>query len=254
MTRSALLVSCRTAACLVILAALGPRDVGAQTAAASSPTASANLSDLPLTEIRSRDMHAETLVIFLSGDGGWADIDRQIGSTMAERGMDVIGFDNRAYLRSGRRDADGTAGDVGRVAEHYMRLWGNRRLVIAGYSRGAAFAPFVVTRLSPELRRRVALVAMLGLPEHASFRYRFSDLWATRTSAKDAPILPELERLRGTNMMCVFGQKEDESLCRSVDSSLVFPVGRSGAHHFDGDYRAITDLILARVGLAAGAR
>ena len=239
----------RAAVFLLILAALGSPDARAQSAA-TSPATSTDLSDLPLTEIRSRDGHAETLAIFLSGDGGWADIDRQIGSTMAERGVDVIGFDDRAYLRSGRRDADGTARDVARVAEHYMRLWGNRRLVIAGYSRGAAFAPFVVTRFSPELRRRVALVAMLGLPEHASFRYRFSDLWATRTSAKDAAILPELERLRGTNMVCVFGQNEDESLCRSVDSSLVFPVGRSGAHHFDGDYRAITELILARIALA----
>lgn len=251
MMRSAMTVSRRTVVFLLMLTALGPRGMRSQTTVASSPAVSVDPSDLPLTEIRSRDQHAETLVIFLSGDGGWADIDRQIGSTMAERGMDVIGFDNRAYLRSGRRDADGTAADVARVAEHYMRLWGNHRLVIAGYSRGAAFAPFVVTRLSPELRRRVALVAMLGLPEHASFRYRFSDLWATRTNAKDAPILPELERLRGTNMMCVFGQKEDESLCRSIDSSLVFPVGRTGAHHFDGDYRAITDLIIARVGLSA---
>ena len=87
---------------------------------------------------------------------------------------------------------------------------------------------------------------MLGLPEHTSFVYHFSDLWSTKTSDKD-PILPELEKLRGTNMMCVYGVKEDESLCRSVDSTLLYPVRREGAHHFDADYRAITDLILARL-------
>ena len=210
--------------------------------------AAANVSDLPVVELRATG-HTGTLVIFLSGDGGWADIDRQIGQTLAQRGVDVIGFDLRSYLRSGKRNADGTAADVQRVALHYLPLWGDTRLVIAGYSRGADFAPFVATRLSPELRGRLALVAMLGLQEHASFHYRFSDLWATTTSPKDAPILPELERLRGTNMLCVYGTKEDESLCRNIDPSLVYPVGKVGGHHFDGDYRALTDLIVARMGL-----
>lgn len=208
------------------------------------------VSDLPVVEVRATG-HTGTLVIFLSGDGGWADIDRQIGQTLAQRGVDVIGFDLRSYLRSGKRNADGTAADVQRVALHYMPLWGDTRLVIAGYSRGADFAPFVATRLSPELRNRLTLVAMLGLQEHASFHYRFSDLWATTTNPKDAPILPELERLRGTNMVCVYGTKEDESLCRNIDPSLVFPVGKVGGHHFDGDYKALTDLILARMALGA---
>ena len=91
---------------------------------------------------------------------------------------------------------------------------------------------------------------MFGLQEHASFRYRFSDLWATTTNRKDTPILPELERLRGTNMLCVYGTQEDESLCRNIDPTLVYPVAKVGGHHFDGDYRALTDLILARMALA----
>jgi len=208
-----------------------------------------DVSDLPIVELRATG-HTGTLAIFLSGDGGWADIDRQIGQTLAQRGVDVIGFDDRSYLRSGKRSADGTAADIQRIALHYMALLGDTHLVLAGYSRGADFAPFVATRLAPELRSRLTLIAMLGLQEHVSFHYRFSDLWATTTNAKDPPILPELERLRGTNMLCVYGTKEDESLCREVDPSLVYPVAKVGAHHFDGDYRALTDLILARMALA----
>jgi type IV secretory pathway VirJ component len=217
-----------------------------QAGAQGSPAEPDDLNGLPVVEVRAK-VHADVLAIFLSGDGGWADIDKQIGHTLAEKGVDVVGFDDRAYLRSGRRDADGTASDVARVATHFMRAWGNQKLIILGYSRGAAFAPFVVTRLSPALKERVALVAMLGLPEHVSYKYRFSDLWATRTRAEDPLILPELEKLKGTNMMCIFGKEEDESLCRSIDPALVFPIGREGGHHFDGDYRALTDLILARM-------
>ena len=206
-------------------------------------------SDLPLVELRSGGQ-AKTLAVFLSGDGGWADIDRQIGQTLAERGVDVIGFDDRAYLRGGERGPEGTARDVARAAAFYMERWGDTRLVLAGYSRGANFLPFVANRLPPALRARLALVAMLGLEERASFKYRFSDLWATRSRATDTPILPELERLRGTNMLCVYGKDEDESLCRGIDSTLVHPVMRPGKHHFDGDYRALTSLIVARLDAA----
>jgi type IV secretory pathway VirJ component len=216
----------------------------------SAPGAAVDVRDLPVVELRAKGP-SNTLAIVLSGDGGWADIDRQIGQTLAERGVDVIGFDDRAYLRSGKRDADVVGADIDRVAAHYMSAWNDQRLVLVGYSRGAAFAPFAATRLSPDLRRRLSLVAMLGLPEHAGFKYRFSDLWATRSNPKDTPILPELERLRGTNMLCVYGTKEDESLCREVDPTLVYRVAREGGHHFDGDYRSLTELILARMGAAA---
>ena len=215
-----------------------------------TPSALPDVRDLPVVELRATGP-SNTLAIVLSGDGGWADIDRQIGQTLAERGVDVIGFDDRAYLRSGKRDANGVGADVGRVAAHYMSAWNDQRLILVGYSRGAAFAPFAATRLSPDLRRKLALVAMLGLPEHAGFKYRFSDLWATRSNPKDTPILPEIERLRGTNMLCVYGTKEDESLCREVDPTLVYRAAREGGHHFDGDYRSLTGLILARAGMAA---
>lgn len=219
-------------------------------AQARAATSLPEVRDLPLTELRASGP-SETLAIVLSGDGGWADIDRQIGQALAGRGVDVIGFDDRAYLRSGKRDPNSVGADVERVAAHYMSLWSDQRLVLVGYSRGANFAPFIATRLSPDLRRRLALVAMLGLEKHAGFRYRFSDLWATHSNPSDPPILPELERLRGTNMLCVYGTKEEESLCREVDPALVYPVSRNGGHHFDGDYRSLTELILARMGRPA---
>ncbi len=236
---------CRTKVTVLAVALVLPTLLGAQ----SSPSVAPGVSDLPVFELRSA-VPSETLAIVLSGDGGWADIDREVGRTLSARGVDVVGFDDRAYLKGGHRSPDGTASDVARVAEHYMQAWGDRRLVLVGYSRGADFAPFIATRLPSDLRQRLALVAMLGLSEHAGFKYHFSDLWSSHSDPHDPAILPELQRLRGTNMMCVYGTKEDESLCRSVDSTLVFRDARVGGHHFDGDYRAIADLILQRLNAA----
>ncbi len=216
--------------------------------AQGAPAPASDVRDLPIVELRAHEP-STTLAVVLSGDGGWADIDRQIGQTLAERGVDVIGFDDRAYLRAGKRDANSVGADVQRVAQHYMSLWNDQHLVLVGYSRGADFAPFVATRLSPDLRRKLALIAMLGLEDHAGFKYRFSDLWAKHSNPSDPPILPELQKLRGVNMLCVYGTKEEESLCRGIDPTLVYPVPRIGGHHFDGDYKSLTELIMSRIGL-----
>jgi type IV secretory pathway VirJ component len=211
------------------------------------------VDDLPLVEVQAAN-HTGTLAVFLSGDGGWADIDRRVGEVLAQHGIDVIGFDDRAYLRGKPRTPDGVGADVARAAAAYLSRWNDQRLVLIGYSRGADLLPFVATRLPPSLRARLALVAMLALQERASFRYRFSDLWATHSRPSDIPIRPELERLRGANMLCVYGRDEEESLCRAVDTTLVHPEARPGGHHFDGDYRAIASLILARLDLATNRR
>ncbi|MEO8561483.1 MAG: AcvB/VirJ family lysyl-phosphatidylglycerol hydrolase [bacterium] len=244
-------VSSRTARALGCLAAAAV--VIATPLAAQLPAS--GVGDLPVVEVRATG-HTGTLAIFLSGDGGWADIDRQIGGVLAERGIDVIGFDDKAYLRGTHRDADGTARDVARVASFYLSSWSDHRLVLIGYSRGADLLPFVVTRLPSALRSQLALVAMLAVQERASFTYRFSDLWATRSRVTDIPIRPELERLRGVNMVCVYGEDESESLCRGVDSTLVRPMKRPGKHHFDGDYRAIAAWLVAQLdaGLARSPR
>ena len=209
--------------------------------------------DLPLVEVRGAT-HTGTLAVFLSGDGGWADIDKKIGEVLAQRGIDVVGFDNRAYLRGKDRTPDGTGADVARAAGAYLSRWNDQRLVLLGYSRGADLLPFVAARLPASLRPHLVLVAMLALQERASFHYRFSDLWATHSRPSDIPIRPELERLRGANMMCVYGRDEEESLCRTVDTTLVHPEQRPGKHHFDGDYRAIASLILARLTPATSRR
>jgi type IV secretory pathway VirJ component len=239
----------------VSLAGATPFVAQAQTSSVAMLPAAQDVSDLPLVAVRATG-HTGTLAVFLSGDGGWADIDKQIGEVLAERGIDVVGFDDKAYLRGKQRNAQGTASDVTRAAAHYLQAWNDHRLVLVGYSRGADLLPFVANRVPPSLRSRLALVAMLGMQERASFTYRFSDLWATHSRASDLPIRPELERLRGLNMACVYGRDESESLCRGVDSTLVQPMARPGKHHFDGDYRAIAAWLVTRLdaGLARNPR
>ena len=61
--------------------------------------AASGIADIPLVEIpgeagkAGNSAGADTLAIFWSGDGGWRDIDREIGQELARSGMPVVGVE-----------------------------------------------------------------------------------------------------------------------------------------------------------------
>ncbi len=203
------------------------------------------LRDLPLVEVPGAQPGGNTLAVLLTGDGDWASVDRQLAAELSRRGIALVGFESRSYLRAKRRTPDATARDVARVLQHYLPAWHRERVVLIGYSRGADLLPFVVNRLPADLRQHVARVAMIGLANHASFEFHWVDLLSDTSRPTDLPILPELQRLRGTSMVCVYGVDEEDSLCRSAPARLVKKFTHEGGHRFKGDYRALADVIMA---------
>ena len=212
---------------------------------AQAPTlANDPLDGLPIVEVPARaGTTPSTLAIFLSGDGGWATLDRQTAGELADHGVAVVGLNSRSYLMH-RRTPEQTADDVARIARAYGARWGSRRLVLVGYSRGADLVPFVATRLPTDLRQRTALVAMLGPERAANFQFHWIDVVRDASRPDDRPLAPELARLRGTRLLCVYGTEEKDTACRGADSTLVRVVARDGDHHLGGDYPGLARLIL----------
>ena len=206
-----------------------------------------NVRDLPIVELRAAHPTSATVVIILSGDGGWADIDQKVGQRLQARGVNVVGLDMRDYLRNGHRTPSGIGSDVSRIARRYMALWQLNNVAIVGYSRGSDLAPFAATNLASDIRPHLTLIAMLTLLERASFVYHFSDLWRTTSGKGDIPILPQIEALKGVPIVCIYGKDEKESLCRAAPPGLMTVVARNGQHHFDGNFTALGDIVYEAV-------
>lgn len=232
----------RVVACAALLATTVVAPLRAQDSP-PEPKPANELADLPLVELPAQNGRADAIAIFLSGDGGWADLDRHLSEELSRRGIGVVGVSSRAYLAQ-RKSPDQAAADVARIARAYMARWGADRLVLVGYSRGAGMLPFVATRLPPDVRDRVALLAMFGMERWANFQFHWIDVVRDVHRKDDLSVAPELARLRGQRMLCVYGSEERDSACRDADSTLITKVERRGGHHFDGDYRALGDLVL----------
>lgn len=187
-----------------------------------------DVGDLPLVEVGATGSDS-TFAILITGDGGWAAADRGLSASLATHGVPVVGLDAPAYLGRGRTP-DESARDLGRIIRHYIAAWHRNRVIVIGYSRGADMAPFMVARLPDELQHRVALVALLGPSGSVGFQYHLVDLVANIHRAGDLPVMPEIERLRGTPVLCIYGRDDRHAICPELDPSLARPILRTGGH------------------------
>lgn len=245
---------------LLVAALVAAAPLAAQAPATPTPT---DLRDLPLVEVAlaatptapasaARPLSARSVAVLITGDGDWAAIDKGIAGAVAAGGVPVVGLKARAYLEHGTRTPDGLTRDVERVARAYMGRWGRDRLVLLGFSRGADFLPFVVNRLAPDLRDRLALVGMYGAEQGASFQFHLLDLISDTHRATDLPVAPELARMvarPGVRAFCVYGADEKDSVCKTApDTPSLHHIERGGAHHFDKNYPGLGRLALDELG------
>ena len=218
---------------------------GAQTT--NAPVAG-EIGDLPLVEVPARGTPT-ALAVILSGDGGWASLDRGVGDALAASGVGVVGLNSLSYFWT-TRTPDGAAADLARVLRHYRDAWHVSRVVLIGYSRGADVLPFLASRLPAELRSTVQLIALLGPVRTTDFEFHLTD-WLGGNDPTALPIAPEVEKLRDLRLLCVQGEQEDDSLCPTLDATLAHRFVLPGAHHFGGDYGVIAARILAEAGAPA---
>ena len=203
-----------------------------------------SLQDLPLVEVPAKEPGVHNiLAVIISGDGGWAGIDRDIANTLSTKGVPVVGLNSLQYFWK-RRTPEESSRDLERIISHYLLHWGKERAILIGYSLGADVLPFMANRLPREVLDHVSLIALLGPDEKIDFEFHLS-YWLGDSSGGNArSVFPEVEKLKGKKILCFCGEEETDSLCHKMDASLAKIIILKGGHHFGGDYEGITETLL----------
>lgn len=206
------------------------------------PVATDALADLPITEIRDKDVpESDTFAIFLSGDGGWADLDDGVSQELASRGIPVVGMSSLKYFWAARTP-DTVADDIGRIAEYYLLQWNKKKFILVGYSFGADVAPFAANRLGADVSPALAGMALLGSSHNATFEFHVAD-WLG--SDDDGPqTKPEIEKLSPLPVLCIYGESEEGSVCPDLSGAGVTNLKLQGGHHLGGSFDTVADAIV----------
>lgn len=202
----------------------------------------ATAGELPLVEVPAAPAQpaSDTFVVMISGDGGWANIDKSIARTLAGQGMPVVGLNSLQYFWT-KRTPESAARDLQSIVDTYLGRWQKSRVVLVGYSRGADVLPAMASRLAPATQSRIRLVVLLSPSPNAEFEFHVMD-WM-KDSKRGIAVRPDLEKI-AARTICVWGEDDSESLCNGLALPHVKVVTLKGAHHFDGGYEALGRLII----------
>ena len=210
--------------------------------------AAANPSSLSLESSAVRDFGghrgAPVAVAFFSGDMGFHfGMSGDLAQALADRGMPVIGFSSPKYFgrHRSRAEADAIVADAVRLT---LARTGARRLVLVGQSYGADIIATVAADLPPELRARLAAVAMV-VPAQSVY-FRADPLGFAYRGTPDARPLDTIGRIDAGRLVCIYGVEEEDSLCPPLAARGVAVAGLPGGHfmHHDSDRVVATLLTL----------
>ena len=235
---------------LLAAALAGVLGGGCVTSGAPRPgetAADARVRHLPLIERPVRDPRGNLLAVMITGDGGWGLLDRHLAHGLAGYGIPDVGLSSLRYFWT-KRTPDEASRDLACILRHYLAAWHKEKAILIGYSFGADVLPYMASRLPEDLRHHVALVAILGPSTQATFEFKLSDWLTGGKRSEGYPTKPEVKRLKGMNVICVYGKREKDSLCPQLDPGDAKLIETPGSHHFDHDYKNLTYIIVRESG------
>ena len=214
------------------------------TAAAPPPPAPASLANLPLYEVPAAAKPSDWMAVFYTGDGGWAELDREVSHRLAANGVGVVGISSLRYFWSLKPPEDAAA-DLARIIRNYSTTWHKKHFMLVGYSFGADVIPAIYNHLPADERAEVGAIGLIGPSPRAQFEIKMVG-WLGRNGNGD-PTLPQVEMMRDLPIVCIHGSDETDSLCPDLTNKSAKNVAIGGGHHFGGDYDALSKALLARL-------
>lgn len=204
-------------------------------------------SDLPLIEVgvdlAQLSKKTDSLAIILTGDGGWAEIDKNIAKILAEKGVPTVALDSLSYFWKVRTPEE-TAKDVEAIISQYLEKWNKKKVILIGYSFGADVLPLVANNLNTDIQGKISLIALLGMGKTAAFEFRLSSWMNADTNPNRIPILPAIEKMKWANSICIYGIDDDAANCLPTEQLGVKIISMPGDHHFDEKYDVLVQHIL----------
>lgn len=197
----------------------------------------------------------DVLTILYSGDGGWADLDKQLGNAFVARGIPVLGVNAFKYFWR-NRTPDESAAQLDALMTKYVNQWHKPRVWLVGFSFGADVLPTIINKLSPANRARIAQLVLLSPSHDTSFEIQFEGYMITqgRFKAFVKTLLEKFNKVEHYDalppaqalghqfpVVCYYGKDEaDDALCTDPGLPSWFVVhAKNGDHHFEGGYQPL---------------
>lgn len=191
------------------------------------------------------------VAVFFWGDMGFnVGMGPSIARRLAAQGVPVLGVNALAAFAH-RRTPQETRLLVRDATLRALHAPGARRVLLVGQSFGAGVLLAGLDGLSPELRARVAMVALIVPPDSLLLRATPGGVFSFGT---DGPALPAAHRLDWAPALCIHGAEEADSLCPLWRAQNVTRIALPGGHFLHEDAALVAATLLRGLATAGPTR
>jgi len=201
------------------------------------------VEEMPL-HLFSQPNNKTELIVYVTGDGGWNSFSQEMSQSFVRQGYNVVALDSKKYFWNAKTPERFTQ-DIERVINHYMKTWKKSTCMITGYSFGADVIAFLPHLVSPNLRAKIVLLAMVSPGISTDFEVHVSDLLSDNEPTDRKFNTKDIIQQATLPTVCIFGSEEKLRLKDELkETANLRLIELPGAHHFNHQTESIVQQIL----------
>lgn len=193
--------------------------------------------------------HADVAVVVFSGNMGFHIGEAvAVSNALAARGLPVVGVNSLTYFNRARTPAEATA-LVEAAMDRALRVSRRPKVALVGLSFGADILHVALAGLPPAYREKVRNVVLV-VPG-AILQLQASPLEVFPIQAPDLDGTVTARRLGWAPTICIWGIKEQDSLCPKLAGTRIRLEPLPGGHMLQRDDEGIAAHIAAAIDASA---
>lgn len=198
---------------------------------------------IPTSCIHHYPVEGKLVVLFYSGDGGWANLTTTVSKHLQHVGISVHGIDCMHYFWDEKTPEQAARNLEQLITETCLP---EQSLILMGYSMGADVLPSIAVRLPEKILHRVDHIILMSATHRAELKFRFIGWLGFATPAHlGHPLLPDLKSLSHISITCLAGEKENDSILSEDLTGIAATLRLPGGHHYASDYDRLSKEILS---------
>jgi type IV secretory pathway VirJ component len=201
------------------------------------------IKNLPLSVTYAKTQDKEKpAALIISGDGGWYSFEQSIADNFAGIGIPTIGLDSKKYFWK-RRTPDQSAEDIVNTLQFYCKEWEREQFILIGYSLGAEVVPFIINRMSPEMRAKIFSTVLLSPDISTDFEIHISNMLGMGNRQNTYNVTNEIITMQPVPTLIILGSGEKTEIPDLLSGKGATIKKIPGDHHYKFDIPLIVKTI-----------